>query len=590
MSDRPIWDRRPERVATANLTAFRRGCATDGPADLADYAGAARLVGRATRQAFWPAVWEFCGDRRRIAARTPVVDDPTRMPGARWFPDARLNFAENLLRRRDDDAGAGRVGRAGAAGGALSLRRAARRGRARRRGAARGWASAPATGSPASCPTCPRPSSRCSPPPASARSGRSCSPDFGVAGRARPLRPDRAQGAVRRRRLRSTPASGSTCAERVGGDRRRRSPSVERVVVVPYLEPERRRSSGSPAPCSAPTMCSADDAAGEIAVRAAALRPPALHPVLLGHDRPAQVHRPRRRRHAAPAPQGARAAHRPASGGPPLLLHHLRLDDVELAGQRAWPPAPRSCSTTARPFHPRKSVLFDMAERRADDRLRHQREVPRDGGEARPAPGLDPRPAARCARCSPPARRSRPRASTGSTRRSRRTLPRLDLRRHRHHLLLRAGQPDRPGLPRRAAVPRASGMEVEVFDDGGPAAWSARRASWSARRPSPRCRSASGTIPTARSYRAAYFEHFPGIWRHGDCAEITDHGGLVIHGRSDATLNPGGVRIGTAEIYRQVEQLDEVLESVVIGQQWRGRRARRAVRAAARRRWSSTTS
>ena len=72
--------------------------------------------------------------------------------------------------------------------------------------------------------------------------------------------------------------------------------------------------------------------------------------------------------------------------------------------------------------------------------------------------------------------------------------------------------------------------------------------------------------PDQRLYRAAYFEHFPGIWRHGDWAEITDHDGVVIHGRSDATLNPGGVRIGTAEIYRQVEQMADVLESLVIEQ------------------------
>ena len=69
-------------------------------------------------------------------------------------------------------------------------------------------------------------------------------------------------------------------------------------------------------------------------------------------------------------------------------------------------------------------------------------------------------------------------------------------------------------------------------------------------------------------YRAAYFEHFPGVWRHGDWAERTARGGLIIHGRSDATLNPGGVRIGTAEIYRQVEQLEEVVESLVVGQEW----------------------
>lgn len=67
-------------------------------------------------------------------------------------------------------------------------------------------------------------------------------------------------------------------------------------------------------------------------------------------------------------------------------------------------------------------------------------------------------------------------------------------------------------------------------------------------------------------YRAAYFEHFPGIWRHGDWVELSEHGGLIVYGRSDATLNPGGVRIGTAELYRQVEQFPEILEAIVVGE------------------------
>jgi acetoacetyl-CoA synthetase len=76
--------------------------------------------------------------------------------------------------------------------------------------------------------------------------------------------------------------------------------------------------------------------------------------------------------------------------------------------------------------------------------------------------------------------------------------------------------------------------------------------------------------PDGCKYREAYFEHYPGVWRHGDYAELTEHGGMVIYGRSDAVLNPGGVRIGTAEIYRQVEQLPEVLESLVVGQDYQG--------------------
>lgn len=74
--------------------------------------------------------------------------------------------------------------------------------------------------------------------------------------------------------------------------------------------------------------------------------------------------------------------------------------------------------------------------------------------------------------------------------------------------------------------------------------------------------------PNHAKYHAAYFERFPGVWAHGDYAEITDSGGVIMHGRSDAVLNPGGVRIGTAEIYRQVEKLGEVLESIAIGQDW----------------------
>ncbi|KAF1311405.1 hypothetical protein BLX42_08955 [Pseudomonas sp. SG-MS2] len=71
-------------------------------------------------------------------------------------------------------------------------------------------------------------------------------------------------------------------------------------------------------------------------------------------------------------------------------------------------------------------------------------------------------------------------------------------------------------------------------------------------------------------YREAYFSQFPGVWAQGDYAEQLTTGGMVIHGRSDAVLNPGGVRIGTAEIYRQVEKVEQVLESVAIGQQWKG--------------------
>ena len=74
--------------------------------------------------------------------------------------------------------------------------------------------------------------------------------------------------------------------------------------------------------------------------------------------------------------------------------------------------------------------------------------------------------------------------------------------------------------------------------------------------------------PDGKRYHAAYFERFANVWHHGDYAVLTERGGLVILGRSDAVLNPGGVRIGTAEIYRQVERIDAVLEALAIGQDW----------------------
>jgi acetoacetyl-CoA synthetase len=116
---------------------------------------------------------------------------------------------------------------------------------------------------------------------------------------------------------------------------------------------------------------------------------------------------------------------------------------------------------------------------------------------------------------------------------------------------------------------RGLGMAVDVFDpEGRPTR--EREGELVCTRPFPSMPVAFWDDPRGDRYRAAYFDDYPGVWRHGDWARLTRHDGLVILGRSDATLNPGGVRIGTAEIYRQVEQLPEILESLVIGQDWEG--------------------
>ncbi len=113
------------------------------------------------------------------------------------------------------------------------------------------------------------------------------------------------------------------------------------------------------------------------------------------------------------------------------------------------------------------------------------------------------------------------------------------------------------------------GMAVDVYDDaGGPLA--AGQGELVCTRPFPSQPVGFWADPDGEKYRRAYFARFPGTWAHGDHAERTPSGGFLIHGRSDATLNPGGVRIGTAELYRAVETVAEVKESLAVGQRWQG--------------------
>ncbi|NOR67752.1 MAG: acetoacetate--CoA ligase, partial [Woeseiaceae bacterium] len=114
---------------------------------------------------------------------------------------------------------------------------------------------------------------------------------------------------------------------------------------------------------------------------------------------------------------------------------------------------------------------------------------------------------------------------------------------------------------------RGLGMAVQVFDESGHAVVE-QRGELVCTQPFPSAPVSFWKDEGNKRYHAAYFERYPGIWGHGDFAELRQNGGLIIYGRSDAVLNPGGVRIGTAEIYRQVEKLDAVVESIAIGQNW----------------------
>jgi len=116
---------------------------------------------------------------------------------------------------------------------------------------------------------------------------------------------------------------------------------------------------------------------------------------------------------------------------------------------------------------------------------------------------------------------------------------------------------------------RALAMAVDIFDPQG-RSLRQQKGELVCRAPFPSMPLGFWNDPDGSRYHRAYFERFPNVWHHGDYAELTAHDGLVIYGRSDAVLNPGGVRIGTAEIYRVVEQFTEISESVAVGQEWHG--------------------
>ena len=133
---------------------------------------------------------------------------------------------------------------------------------------------------------------------------------------------------------------------------------------------------------------------------------------------------------------------------------------------------------------------------------------------------------------------------------------------HRHHFCFVGGSPTLPvyaGQIHAGLVWRLSSGGCESFV-------SVVRGSWFASNPSRACPSVFGMMKTVLVITA---DRFANVWCHGDYGELTAQGGVIIHGRSDAVLNPGGVRIGTAEIYRQVEKLEVVQESLVIGQDWK---------------------
>ena len=503
------------------------------------------------RGEFWREVWNFCGIRGEMGDR--LVDDPDKMPGARFFPTSRLNFTENLLRRRDDTpaiifSGEGRRRTVTHAALCDDVARFA--------SALRQAGIAPGDRVAAYLPNLPETIVAALGTAAIGAVWSSCSPDFGVQGVL-----DRF-GQIEPRIL--IAADGYF----FGGKQfnvlprleeiQRALPTVEHTIVVPYAEI--RSHSVERSISWAEWLSRGTNPSTEFE------RFPFNHPLYILYSS---------------GTTGVPKCIVHGAGG--TLIQHLKEHQLHCdikpedrvfyfttCGWMMWNWLVTALASEATlllydgsPFYPDGNVLFDFA----DDTGMTLFGTSAKFIDAVNKAGLTPAHTHRLDTV-------RTMTSTGSPlapesfdfvySRIKRDI----------HLASISGGTDIVscfvgGVPmapvwRGEIQGRALGMRVDVFDDHARPAPIGEKGELVCTAPFPSMPLEFWNDRDGRKYHAAYFDRFPGIWRHGDYASLTEHDGVIIYGRSDAVLNPGGVRIGTAEIYRQVEQIDEVVESLVM--------------------------
>ena len=559
--DRPIWAPSAERIARANLTRFLEAVRRSD-SRIAD-SPALREWSVREPERFWPEVWRFTGiigdPGDEVAIGLDRMAPPDPVLGPRWFPHGSLNYAENLLRHSGDRVAlsfSNELGhqrsltrdqlRAAVAGFAAALRAA---------GIGIGDRVA------GFLPNLPETVIAMLATASIGAVWSSCSPDFGARGVL-----DRF-GQIRPRLL--VAADGYRYAGKEIDslprirEVREQIPGIERVVIVPYR-------SADPVIAGIPGAVLWSEFTGGRAPEALTFEQlPFDHPLFIMYSS-GTTGLPKCMVHGA---GGTLLQHLKE-----LVLHtDLTADDrifyFTTCGWMMWNWLVSSLAVGATvvlydggPLSPRSDSLWELAERERVSVFGTSAKflaLSEKGGVA-PARDRDLAPL-------------RTILSTGSP-----------LAAHSYdyvyrdvktevHLASISGGTDiiscfalgNPIAPvwRGELQTRGLGMAVEIFDaEGKPVRGEAGELVCT--QPFPSMPVAFWDDPDGRKYHAAYFARFPGTWTHGDWAELTVHDGLVIYGRSDATLNPGGVRIGTAEIYRQVEQLPEVIESVVVGQEW----------------------
>jgi acetoacetyl-CoA synthetase len=514
------------------------------------------------REEFWQSVWDQCG-----IVGTPgpaVLENGDAMPGARFFPQATLNFAENLLAHARGDDDAALIFRSETGDARRMTWGTLREDVARAQQAFARFGVGPGDRVAAMMPNMPETIVAMLAAAGLGAVFSSCSPDFGVKGvldRFGQIEPTVLIGCAAYAyggKIHDTRPKMAEVAEGL--------PSLAGILVVPYMAEEETATHGIPDAIPWHEALDAEEAGD-----------PTFLPLPFSH--PLYVL-------FSSGTTGAPKCIVHSAGG--TLLQHakehrlhcgLTADDTlfyfSTCGWMMWNWLVSGLQAGATlvlfdgsPFHPGPEILFDVVA---------QQHVTHFGTSAKfidaiNNEGLRPRDTHDLSAL-------RMLMSTGSP-----LVPEgfdyvMDAIKPDLHLASISGGTDivscfvlgNPLKPvRRGEIQAAGlGMDTQVWDEGANRVIGDKGELVCARA-FPAMPIGFWNDEDGTRYRAAYFERFPGVWHHGDFAEETASGGFVIHGRSDATLNPGGVRIGTAEIYRQVEQLPEITEALVIGQEWEG--------------------